>query len=67
MMEEVHTLYKNETWDIVDHPKGKRIVGCKWLYTLKYNHNGINYKARLVTKGFTQSYRCTTMKVSHLW
>lgn len=35
---------------------GKNVVGCKWVYTIKYNANGTiaRYKARLVVQGFTQ-------------
>lgn len=37
---------------------GKRPVGCKWVYTLKYRADGSleRYKARLVAKGYTQTY-----------
>jgi len=51
-------LAKNNTWEITTLPKGKRPVGCKWIFTIKYNADGsINrYKAKLVAKGFTQSY-----------
>lgn len=39
-------------------PKGKTTVGCKWVFTIKYNSDGSleRYKARLVAKGFTQTY-----------
>lgn len=38
--------------------EGKNPVGCKWVFTIKYNADGSvdRYKARLVAKGFTQSY-----------
>lgn len=39
-MKEMHDLNKNETWDIVDLPKGKD-VGCKRVYGRKYNSDGI--------------------------
>ncbi|CAJ2653166.1 unnamed protein product [Trifolium pratense] len=39
-------------------PDGKKTVGCKWVFTVKYNSDGSieRYKARLVAKGFTQTY-----------
>ena len=39
-------------------PRGKKPVGCKWIFTLKYKADDTveRYKARLVTKGFTQTY-----------
>ena len=58
MREEMNALERNQTWDIVELPKGKRAVGCKWVYTLKYKPDGNleRYKARLVAKGFTQTF-----------
>ena len=46
------------TWELADLPKGKQPVGCKWIFTIKYNADGSvnSYKARLVAKGFTQTY-----------
>ncbi|RVW27824.1 Retrovirus-related Pol polyprotein from transposon RE2 [Vitis vinifera] len=37
---------------------GKHPVGCKWVFTVKYNPDGKveRYKARLVAKGFTQTF-----------
>lgn len=51
-------MEKNATWEKVDLPDGKKVVGCKWVFTLKYNLDGSleRYKARLVAKGFTQTY-----------
>ncbi|GAA0149543.1 transmembrane signal receptor [Lithospermum erythrorhizon] len=56
--EEMKALEKNETWNLVTLPREKRVVGCKWVFTIKYNEKGIieRYKARLVAKGFTQTY-----------
>lgn len=38
-------------------PHGKRTVGCKWVFTVKYRADETveRYKARLVAKGFTQT------------
>ena len=58
MEEEISTLDKNETWEKCEIPKGKRTVGCKWVYTIKYLADGTieRYKARLVAQGYTQTY-----------
>ncbi|KAH9685788.1 reverse transcriptase Ty1/copia-type domain-containing protein [Citrus sinensis] len=54
----MNALKKNGMWEIVDLPKEKKTVGCKWVFTLKCNADGSveRYKARLVAKGFTQTY-----------
>ena len=58
MYEETQALLQNDTWDIVDLPKGKRPVSCRWIYTLKCKSNGSldRYKARLVARGYTQIF-----------
>ncbi|KAL4011538.1 hypothetical protein IC575_028598 [Cucumis melo] len=58
IMEEMKALENNNTWEICALPKGKKLVGCKWVFTLKYKADGTldRYKARLVAKGFTQTY-----------
>ena len=50
-------LERNSTWVLVKLPPGKRVVGCRWVYTRKFNAYGSleRYKARLVAKGFMQS------------
>ncbi|KAG7544005.1 Zinc finger CCHC-type [Arabidopsis thaliana x Arabidopsis arenosa] len=53
---ELGAMELNKTWSIVSLPPNKNVVGCKWVYTIKYNSDGSieRYKARLVAKGFTQ-------------
>ena len=53
---ELEAMELNKTWSVVELPPGKNVVGCKWVYTIKYNSDGTfeRYKARLVAKGFTQ-------------
>ncbi|CAL2267767.1 unnamed protein product [Prunus armeniaca] len=38
--------------------KGKRTVGCRWIYTVKFKADDTieRYKVRLVAKGYTQTY-----------
>lgn len=55
MMEKVKSLYKNETWDLVEPPKGRNVIGCKWVFQ---KNKAISrkmekkYKAQLVAKGY---------------
>ncbi|CAA6665218.1 unnamed protein product [Spirodela intermedia] len=58
MDEEIDALEKNCTWDLVPLPSGKKVVGCKWVYTPKYKADGTleRYKVRLVAKGYSQSF-----------
>lgn len=58
ILEEIRALEKNRTWDVVEKPKDKTIIGCKWVFTVKYKADGTieRYKARLVAKGYTQTY-----------
>ena len=51
-------LKKDNTCELVQFPKGKTTVGCKWVFTIKRKSNGTveRYKAHLVAKGFTQTY-----------
>ncbi|RVW58364.1 Retrovirus-related Pol polyprotein from transposon RE1 [Vitis vinifera] len=36
MNEEMKSLQKNETWELVECPPRKKPVGCRWIYTVKY-------------------------------
>ncbi|RVX02335.1 Retrovirus-related Pol polyprotein from transposon RE2 [Vitis vinifera] len=58
MNEEMKSLQKNETWELIECPPGKKPVGCRWIYTVKYKVDGSikRFKARLVAKGYTQTY-----------
>ena len=56
MVEEMDALDKNEAWDIVDLPSGRKSVGSKWLFKKKFNAEGKveKYKAWLVENGYSQ-------------
>ena len=56
MEEEMDSLTKNNTWDLVELPEGRSVVGCKWVFKLKRKVDGSieRYKVRLVAKGYSQ-------------
>ncbi|XXG70306.1 hypothetical protein AAC387_Pa06g3094 [Persea americana] len=57
MGEEIESLHKNQTWELVKPPKGQKIVGCKWVFKKKEGTPGVEetrFKARLVAKGYTR-------------
>jgi len=53
---EIESIEKNNTWTLVDLPKGAKPIGYKWIFKKKYHPDGSidKYKAILVAKGFTQ-------------
>lgn len=55
--DELVKLRTLKTWKITDLPKGRRSVGSKWVFTVKYTPTGLldKFKARLVAQGFSQS------------
>jgi len=54
----MEALLKNNTWTLVPLLEGKRIVGCRWVFAVKHKVDGSvdRYQARLVAKGYTQTY-----------
>ncbi|GJW08872.1 retrotransposon protein, putative, ty1-copia subclass [Tanacetum coccineum] len=57
MKEDIDSLRKNKTWELVDHLVGQKLVSCKWLVKIKERIEGVQkprYKARLMARGFTQ-------------
>ncbi|GJY39355.1 ribonuclease H-like domain-containing protein [Tanacetum coccineum] len=56
MNDEMLALYENDTWVLTDLPAGRKPIGSKWAFRIKYKSDGEieRYKARLVAKGFSQ-------------
>lgn len=56
MCDEINAQLRNGTSELVPPEATQNIIGCKWVFTLKYLPNGEldRYKARLVAKGFNQ-------------
>ncbi|GKF95480.1 ribonuclease H-like domain-containing protein, partial [Tanacetum coccineum] len=56
MNAEMDALYRNNTWDIVDLLVGRKAIGSKRVWKIKYKSDEEikRYKARVVAKGFNQ-------------
>ena len=56
MNEELDQIEKNQTWELVPSPKGKNVIGTKWIFKNKLNEDGevIRNKARLLCNGYAQ-------------
>ena len=54
----MNSILQNKTWDLVELPKNRRALPCKWVYRIKETFDSTNpkYKAKLVAKGFQQEY-----------
>ena len=54
MIEEMSVLDDNGTWDLVQLPVGKIVIGCRRVFVVKVNLNRsvARLKARLVAKGY---------------
>ncbi|WVZ55766.1 hypothetical protein U9M48_006388 [Paspalum notatum var. saurae] len=53
---ELDSILSNGTWELTERPYGCKPVGCKWVFKKKLRPDGTieKYKARLVTKDYTQ-------------
>ena len=56
MQEELNQFKRNNVWELVPAPKGKTIIGTKWVHRIKYDENGkpVKNKSRSVAQGFNQ-------------
>ena len=36
MKDEMSSLYKHNTWKLVEKPLGKKVIGCKWVFKKKH-------------------------------
>lgn len=52
----INALEKNGTWTIEDLLPGKKPIGSKWVYKIKYNSDGTIelHKAQVVARGDTR-------------
>ena len=54
--EEMASLQKNGTWDLVQQTPGMKVLPCKWVFDIKCDAQGrpVRFKARLVAGGHRQ-------------
>ncbi|RDY01650.1 Vacuolar protein sorting-associated protein 52 A, partial [Mucuna pruriens] len=52
--EEINSIEKNQTWELVDPPSNKKPIALKWVYQVKVNPRGevVKNKVKLMAKGF---------------
>ncbi|XP_025703179.1 uncharacterized mitochondrial protein AtMg00820-like [Arachis hypogaea] len=57
MQDEYKALMRTITWPLLNIPNSVKVIGCKWLFSVKRLPNGQiqKYKAHLVAQGFHQS------------
>ncbi|RVW93427.1 putative mitochondrial protein [Vitis vinifera] len=69
MKAELHALEENGTWSLTTLPYGKRAVGCKWVYKLKFQVDGSleQHKARLLPKTFIHSWFLVQFDVNNVF
>ena len=56
--DEIFSIEKNNTWELVVLPSGVKPIGLKWVFKIKHNADGSisKFKARLVAKGYVQKH-----------
>ena len=56
MDDEYAQLTKLGVFEPSELPAGRKAIGCRWVYRIKYNSEGriVRFKARLVAQGFSQ-------------
>ncbi|GKG18115.1 ribonuclease H-like domain-containing protein, partial [Tanacetum coccineum] len=48
-------LLRNGTWEIIELPEGRKAIGNKWIYKIKFRYSvEIDRYTRLVAQGFGQ-------------
>ena len=56
MGEEIESLHKNHTWELLKPPKGRKIISYKWVFKRKEgtaSRLNAQFNARLVAKRYT--------------
>ena len=64
MDEEIYAIEKNNTWELITLPSGKKPIGVKWVYKTKFRLNDKidHFKAWLVAEGYKQKQVLITLR-----
>lgn len=56
--DEILSIEKNDSWELVDLPLGVKPIDVKWVFKIKRNVDGSisKYKAHLIAKGYVQRH-----------
>jgi RecG-like helicase len=56
MHEELENIERNQVWELVDPPPGRKPIGTKWIWKNKEGEKVevVRKKSRLVAQGFSQ-------------
>ena len=56
MQDELNQFERQKVWKLAPRPKGKMVIGTRWVFRNKLYEDGIvtRNKARLVAKGYSQ-------------
>jgi hypothetical protein len=56
MNEDMNSLMKNDTWDLVEKPENRSVIDNRWVYKVKLNLDCSldKFKATLIAKGCSQ-------------
>jgi hypothetical protein len=56
MEAELSSIMEHKVWELVDLPKGRKVIGSRWVFDLKKDSSGTitRFKAHLIVKGYIQ-------------
>ncbi|CAI7824058.1 unnamed protein product [Closterium sp. NIES-53] len=65
MESELKSIEKNDTWELVVLPEGRKAITSKWLFKIKFDADGKIecYKSRLVAKRYQQKEKVDYKKL----
>ena len=67
MSEEMQSFHKNETWQLMRLPQGKKPIGCKWIYQCKEGpskQGGIRYYSQKEGIDFSEVFSSVVQHTS---